>query len=111
MRTTAGGGPLTTYHLNGRPVTANVTDDANRIVPVDEARALGERALESVGFDADEARIITDHLIDSALCGYDYIGLPRVLTIAEDPRTREGRTPIRVVRETKLSLLLDGGNH
>ena len=86
-------------------------NDNSRTVPVDEARALGERALESLGLAAEEARIITDHLVDSALCGYDYIGLPRVLTIAEDPRTREKRTPINVVRETKLSLLLDGGNH
>jgi LDH2 family malate/lactate/ureidoglycolate dehydrogenase len=78
---------------------------------VDEARTLGERALASLGFDAEEARIITDHLIDSALCGYDFAGLPRILTIAEDARTRQGRIPIKVVRETKLSLLLDGGNH
>jgi LDH2 family malate/lactate/ureidoglycolate dehydrogenase len=88
-----------------------VTSDATRVIAVDEARALGERALESLGFAADEARVITDHLIDSALCGYDYIALPRVLTIAEDPRTRQERTSIKVVRETKLSLLLDGGNH
>jgi LDH2 family malate/lactate/ureidoglycolate dehydrogenase len=88
-----------------------VTSAPNRIVPVDEACALGERALASLGFTAEEARVITDHLIDSALCGYDYIGLPRILTIAEDPRTRQDRTPIRIVRETKLSLLLDGGNH
>jgi len=88
-----------------------VASDANRIVPVDEARTLGERALESLGFPAEEARIIADHLIDAALCGYDFAGLPRVLTIAEDPRTRQERTPIKVVRETQLSLLLDGGNH
>jgi len=88
-----------------------VTSDTTRVVPVDEARTLGERALASLGFTAEEARVITDHLIDSALCGYDYIGLPRVLTIAEDPRTRQDRTPIRIVRETQLSLLLDGGNH
>ena len=88
-----------------------MTNNITRTVPVDEARALGERALMSLGFSEEEARIITDHLVDSALCGYDYIGLPRVLTIAEDPRTRQERTPIRIVRETKLSLLLDGGNH
>jgi L-2-hydroxycarboxylate dehydrogenase (NAD+) len=88
-----------------------VASDANRIVPVDEARTLGERALGSVGFTAEEAHVITDHLIDAALCGYEFAGLPRVLTIAEDPRTRQARTPIKVVRETQLSLLLDGGNH
>jgi LDH2 family malate/lactate/ureidoglycolate dehydrogenase len=86
-------------------------NEITRRITVGEACALGERALESLGFAADEARVITDHLIDSALCGYDYIGLPRVLTIAEDPRTRQARAPIRTVRETKLSLLLDGGNH
>lgn len=88
-----------------------MAEDQKRIVPVDEARTLGERALASLGFTAEEARVITDHLIDSALCGYDFAGLPRILTIAEDARTRQGRTPIKVVRETKLSLLLDGGNH
>jgi LDH2 family malate/lactate/ureidoglycolate dehydrogenase len=88
-----------------------VAVDEKRVIPVDEARRLGERALESLGFPTEEARVITDHLIDSALCGYDFAGLPRVLTIAEDPRTRQERTPIKVVRETQLSVLLDGGNH
>jgi L-2-hydroxycarboxylate dehydrogenase (NAD+) len=88
-----------------------VTSNEQRVIRVDGARTLGERALASLGFDAEEARVITDHLIDSALCGYDFAGLPRILTISEDVRTRQERTPIKVVRETKLSLLLDGGNH
>jgi LDH2 family malate/lactate/ureidoglycolate dehydrogenase len=88
-----------------------MTTDESRTVSVDEARSLAERALASLGFSGEEVSDIADHLVDSALCGYDYIGLPRVLTIAEDPRTREGRNPIRVVRETLVSLLLDGGNH
>jgi LDH2 family malate/lactate/ureidoglycolate dehydrogenase len=88
-----------------------VTGDETRVVPVDEARTLGERALGGLGFAAEESRIIADHLIDAALCGYDFAGLPRILTIAEDPRSRLERGPIRVVRETRLSLLLDGGNH
>ena len=88
-----------------------MTTDEGRTVSVDEARSLAERALASLGLSAEEVSDIADHLVDSALCGYDYIGLPRVLTIAEDPRTREGRSPIKIVRETKLSFLLDGGNH
>lgn len=82
-----------------------------KIMQAEEARPLGERALRGIGFTADEARIIADHLIDAALCGYDFAGLPRILTIAEDPRTRQPRTPIRTVHETRISLLLDGGNH
>lgn len=62
-----------------------------RILRVEEGRVLGERALCGIGFSSEEARIITDHLIDAALCGYDFAGLPRILTIAEDPRTRQAR--------------------
>ena len=50
---------------------------------VDEARALGERALRGIGYDAEEARIIADHVIDAALCGYEYSGLAKILNIPE----------------------------
>ena len=36
---------------------------------VGNARALGEAALARIGYDADDACIITDQLIDNALCG------------------------------------------
>lgn len=78
---------------------------------VAEATRLGERALKAIGFDAEQARVTTAHLVDAELCGHRYAGLPRILTIYEDPRTREPRTPIKVVHQTKISALLDGGNH
>ena len=58
-----------------------------------EATELGETALRAIGFDAEQARIITAHLVDAAMCGHRFAGLPRILTINEDPRTREPRTP------------------
>jgi len=78
---------------------------------VAEATELGERALQAIGFDGEQASVITDHLVDAALCGHRFAGLPRILTINEDPRTREPRTPIKVVHETEVSALMDGGNH
>ena len=78
---------------------------------VAEATKLGERALRAIGFNASQPKIITAHLIDAALCGHRFAGLPRILTINEDPRTREPRTPIKVVYETEVSALMDGGNH
>ena len=36
---------------------------------VDEARALGEAALQRIGYAAAEARIIADQLIDNSLRG------------------------------------------
>ena len=77
---------------------------------VAEARELGEATLRRIGYPADEAAIITDQLIDNALCGYRFASLPRILAIADDEKTGKPRTPIRVVRETPVSALVDGGN-
>ena len=77
---------------------------------VAEARALGESALQRIGYPADEAAIITDQLVDNALCGYRFASLPRILAIAEDDKTGKPRTPVRIVRETPASALVDGGN-
>ena len=76
-----------------------------------EARALGERALTRLGFDAEDARIVTDQLIDNALCGYRFASLPRILAIAGDQKSRATRRPISIVRETPVSALVDGGNN
>ena len=76
-----------------------------------QATELGEHALQCIGFPVEEAQVICAHLVDAACCGYPFAGLPRILEIAEDPRTREPRQPIRVVRETPVSMLVDGGNH
>jgi len=78
---------------------------------VAEATSLGERALKASGFDAEQAPIITAHLVDAMLCGLSYAGLPRILTINEDPRSQLPRTPLRIVHETKVSAMLDGGNN
>ena len=78
---------------------------------VAQATQLSERALRSIGFNAEQSKVITAHLVDAALCGHRFAGLPRILTINEDPRTREPRTPIKVVHETEVSALMDGGNH
>ena len=78
---------------------------------VAEATALGERALRTLGYPADEARIIVDQLIDNALCGYKFAGLPRILAIADDVKSRDARSPVRIVHETPVSALLDGGNN
>jgi LDH2 family malate/lactate/ureidoglycolate dehydrogenase len=81
-----------------------------RLTPA-EALALGERALARVGYSGEEARIIVEQLVDNALCGYRFAGLPRILAIARDEKTRTARTPIKTVHETPLSALLDGGNN
>src|SRR3954464_11114240 len=77
---------------------------------VAEARALSERAMRGIGYDAEEAWILADHVLDAALCGYEYSGLPKLLNVAEYPRFAAPRHPMRVVKETSVSVLFDGGN-
>jgi len=78
---------------------------------VAEATALGERTLMRVGYSGEDARIIVDQLVDNALCGYRFAGLPRLLAIAGDERTGKTRAPVRTVHETPVSALIDGGNN
>src|SRR6266446_4829773 len=59
--------------------------DAVRL-SVSDASALGEAALGRIGYGGDDGRIITDQLIDNALCGYRFAGLPRILAIAREAR-------------------------
>jgi len=88
----------------------NVSKDRIRL-NVSEAQALSEDVLRKIGYDAEEARIIADHVIDAALCGYEYSGLPKILNVAEHELLREPRRHMRVLRETANSVLYDGGNN
>jgi LDH2 family malate/lactate/ureidoglycolate dehydrogenase len=85
---------------------------ADRIhLSVVEAREHSERALRGIGYDSEDARILADHMIDAALCGYEYSGLAKILNIPEHRRFKRPRRPIAVVRETAVSALYDGGNN
>ena len=89
----------------------DVDSDETVRLTVNEAQALGERALVKLGFTADEAAIVAAHLVDASMWGYEFAGLPRILVIAERPELKKPRTPASIVRETPVSALLDGGNH
>jgi LDH2 family malate/lactate/ureidoglycolate dehydrogenase len=78
---------------------------------VAEARDLSEGALRGIGYADEEARIIADHVIDAALCGYEYSGLAKILNLPETAAFRLPRRPMRVLRETDVSLAFDGGNN
>ncbi|HJU30155.1 MAG TPA: Ldh family oxidoreductase [Hyphomicrobiaceae bacterium] len=78
---------------------------------VAEARELGEGALRGIGYSAEDARVIADHVIDAALCGYEYSGLPKILNVPESSNFKKPRRPIKTLHETDVSLALDGGNN
>jgi LDH2 family malate/lactate/ureidoglycolate dehydrogenase len=86
------------------------TADTVRMSPA-VAMKIGKRALMQIGYSDEDAQIIVDQLIDNALCGYRFASLPRILAIAGNNKTANARTPIKIVHETPMSALIDGGNN
>src|ERR1700760_504564 len=78
---------------------------------VAEARELSEGALRGIGYDHEEARIVADHVIDAALCGYEYSGLAKILNIVESEDWKRPRRPMTVLRESDVSIAYVGGNN
>ena len=78
---------------------------------VEEAQGLALGALRGAGYDEAQARILADHMLDAALCGYEYSGLPKILQIADSPKRLQPVTPMREIHATPVSALIDGGNH
>ena len=76
-----------------------------------DARDLAEGALRGIGYNDDEARIIADHVIDAALCGYEYSGLAKILNLPEHEKFKLPRRPMKALRESDVSLAFDGGNN
>jgi len=93
-------------------MTSGISAETNRVhLDINQARQLSNASLASLGYIGADASIITDHLMDAALCGYEYSGLPKILDAAASPRVLQPRTPLRIVHETPISALFDGGNH
>lgn len=77
---------------------------------IQDARTLAIGALKGLKFDQAAAETTADHLIDAALRGYTFGSLPRILAIAEKLDESDQRKPIRIVRDTPVSALIDGGD-
>lgn len=77
---------------------------------VDEARTLSVNALMKTGYDDEQAGVIAEHVLDAALCGYEYSGLPKLLNVFEHANLRKPRRRLKTVFETPISAMVDGGN-
>ncbi|MBS0643327.1 MAG: Ldh family oxidoreductase [Proteobacteria bacterium] len=90
---------------------SNSMANARVHLTVAEARALGEAAMRGAGYDADDARLLTDHVLDAALCGYEYSGLPKLLNVVDAADFGLPRRPITTLRESGPTAVIDGGNN
>lgn len=91
--------------------TETATNGKVHRLPVGEATELAEQSLRRLGYTDAEAAAIADHLVDAALRGLEFAGLPRILAVAEKMRLRPARRPIETVHETPVSAMVDGGNN
>lgn len=78
---------------------------------VAEANQLAVRTLMRHGMSEPHAAMVADHLVDTALCGDQFSSLPRLLAIVEELHKRPPPQPIRVMRKTDNSALIDGGDN
>jgi LDH2 family malate/lactate/ureidoglycolate dehydrogenase len=90
-------------------MTEKTAEDRIRL-SVAEARAVGEAAMRGAGYDEDDAYILTDHVLDAALCGYEYSGLPKLLNVIDAADFQRPTRPVSVLRETGATAMIDGGN-
>lgn len=86
----------------------DAANDRVRLTAV-EARELSVRALRGGGCNEAEAAALAAHMLDAALCGYEYSGLPKILNVVEYRREHPVRGPFALRRETPMSSLFDGG--
>ncbi|MBV7484809.1 Ldh family oxidoreductase [Bordetella sp. BOR01] len=86
-------------------------DVQRRRLTAGQARDLSVRALRGIGYSPAQAGVLASHMLDAALCGYEYSGLPKILNLAEYRDKRQPAGPMRVAHETPLSLMLDAAGH
>lgn len=88
----------------------NATDTERVHFSADAAHAAMCEVIGRIGYDAEERVILTNHMLDAALCGYEYSGMPKILDLAGHAKARLPRTAPKIVHETPVSALFDGGN-
>jgi LDH2 family malate/lactate/ureidoglycolate dehydrogenase len=78
---------------------------------IEEAKGLAIDILTSRGMRHDYAGMVADHLVDAAMAGHAFAGLPRVLALVEALEKKPPAAPVTVLREDRQSALIDGGDN
>ena len=76
--------------------------------PLNEAEKLSYDSLRKIGYNDDQAKKISHHLIDSELRGFGIAGLARILSIADRLRGSKPATTTKITREALATAQIDG---
>lgn len=79
-------------------------------ISIPDAEALVASAMRASGFSAAEAATITSQIIGCELRGHAFAGLSRAISIIERARSGATSRPLRVLHNTPVSALIDGGD-
>lgn len=77
----------------------------------EQAHALALSALRGIGYGEDDAALIAAHVLDAAMCGYEYSGLPKILNVAQLLPLHRPAGPMQLRQETGVSARYDGADH
>lgn len=88
-----------------------IPDMKRQHLTVEAAYTLSVNALLGIGHDVRQAETLAGHMLDAALCGYEYSGLPKILNLADYQEKHLPTGPIRTIHETPLSIMQDACGH
>ncbi|KWX67787.1 Ldh family oxidoreductase [Mycobacterium sp. NAZ190054] len=89
-------------------MTSSAAAERVHLTP-EQAQNLSHRALRAIGYSVEEARIIAEHVVDAALCGYEYLGLTKILRLSS--HYTGNRAPVKTVAASAVSAMVDGGGN
>jgi LDH2 family malate/lactate/ureidoglycolate dehydrogenase len=77
-------------------------------LPLDDAEKLAIDSLRKVGYNEEQAKTISHHLIDSELRGFGIAGLARILSIADRLNGSKPATTTKITKDALATAQIDG---
>lgn len=82
--------------------------DSKVKLPLDEAEKLAIDSLRKIGYNQEQAKTISHHLIDSELRGFGIAGLARILSIADRLNGSKPATATKIAKDALATAQIDG---
>jgi LDH2 family malate/lactate/ureidoglycolate dehydrogenase len=77
-------------------------------LPLDDAEKLAIDSLRKIGYNEEQAKTISHHLIDSELRGFGIAGLARILSIADRLNGSKPATTTKITKDALATAQIDG---
>jgi LDH2 family malate/lactate/ureidoglycolate dehydrogenase len=82
--------------------------DSKVKLPLNDAEKLAIDSLRKIGYNDEQAKTISHHLIDSELRGFGIAGLARILSIADRLGGSKPATTTKITKDALATAQIDG---